>query len=94
MVLSLVLIINVCVCSCRMGYTVEKIPGSCFHLSEEMSIRVASCVALSWNAAVTVLKYLSKGNDWILFLKVFAILCMFPRCLLLQVMHFFLVVLN
>ncbi|XP_059450393.1 3beta-hydroxysteroid-dehydrogenase/decarboxylase [Corylus avellana] len=53
-----------------MGYTVEKIPGSCFHLSEEMSIRVASAVALSWNAAVTVLKYLSKGNDWILFLKV------------------------
>lgn len=55
----------------RMGYTVEKIPPSRFYLSEEKSRRVASSVASSWNAAVNVLKYLSMGKDWVLFLKVF-----------------------
>ncbi|KAG2711439.1 hypothetical protein I3760_04G077100 [Carya illinoinensis] len=54
-----------------MGYTVEKIPPSRFHLSEKKSRRVASSVASTWNAAVNVLKYLSMGKDWVLFLKVF-----------------------
>lgn len=53
-----------------MGYTVEKIPRSCFHLSEEKSVRMASFAASSWNSAVSVLIHLSRGNDWILFLKV------------------------
>ncbi|XP_030926225.1 3beta-hydroxysteroid-dehydrogenase/decarboxylase-like [Quercus lobata] len=53
-----------------LGYTVEKIPRSRFHLSEEMSRRVALSVASSWNAAVDVLKSLSTGHDWTLFLKV------------------------
>ncbi|KAG6657248.1 hypothetical protein CIPAW_04G076700 [Carya illinoinensis] len=54
-----------------MGYTVEKIPPSRFHLSEKKLRRVASSVASTWNAAVNVLKYLSMGKDWVLFLKVF-----------------------
>ncbi|KAF3953646.1 hypothetical protein CMV_020926, partial [Castanea mollissima] len=53
-----------------LGYTVEKIPRSRFHLSEEMSRRVALSVASSWNVAVDVLKSLSTGHDWTLFLKV------------------------
>ncbi|GMY09532.1 3beta-hydroxysteroid-dehydrogenase/ decarboxylase-like [Fagus crenata] len=53
-----------------LGYTVEKIPQSRFHLSEEMSRKVALSVSSSWNAAVDVLKSLSMGHDWILFLKV------------------------
>ncbi|EEF46165.1 3beta-hydroxysteroid-dehydrogenase/decarboxylase [Ricinus communis] len=52
------------------GYTIEKIPASHFHLSEEQSHQAALSVASSWNAAVNVLKSLCKGNDWILFLKV------------------------
>ncbi|KAG6657249.1 3beta-hydroxysteroid-dehydrogenase/decarboxylase-like [Carya illinoinensis] len=53
-----------------MGYTVEKIPPSRFHLSEKKSRIVASSVASTWNAAVNILKYLSMGKDWVLFLKV------------------------
>ncbi|KAK9266064.1 hypothetical protein L1049_017882 [Liquidambar formosana] len=60
-----------------LGYTIEKIPVSNFHFSEEMSHRVALSVASSWNTAVNVLKSLCKGNDWMLFLKVFTIFCMF-----------------
>ena len=67
----------------RLGYTVEKIPRSRFHLSEEMSRRVALSVASSWNVAVDILKSLSTGHDWTLFLKVFSTLCMFT-CYLSQ----------
>ncbi|XP_015884388.1 3beta-hydroxysteroid-dehydrogenase/decarboxylase [Ziziphus jujuba] len=53
-----------------LGFTVEKLSWSHFHLSEEMSQRVAMSVASSWNTAVHILKSLAKGNDWILFIKV------------------------
>ncbi|XP_052175604.1 3beta-hydroxysteroid-dehydrogenase/decarboxylase [Diospyros lotus] len=52
------------------GYTIEKIPGSYFHLTEEMSHQVALSVASSWNSSVHCLKSLCKGNDWLLFMKV------------------------
>jgi len=53
-----------------LGYTIEKVPGSSFHFSEERSRQVALSVASSWNSAVNSLKSLCKGNDWTLFLKV------------------------
>ncbi|POO00285.1 Hopanoid-associated sugar epimerase [Trema orientale] len=53
-----------------LGYSIEKLSPSHFQLSEEKSQRVASSVASSWNSAVSVLKYLAKGNDGILFVKV------------------------
>ncbi|MFQ6642735.1 hypothetical protein Gotur_018199 [Gossypium turneri] len=53
-----------------LGYTVEKIPASNFHLSEEKSRDVVMSMASSWNGLVNVLKSLCKGKDWILFLKV------------------------
>ncbi|KAF7148542.1 hypothetical protein RHSIM_Rhsim03G0017900 [Rhododendron simsii] len=53
-----------------LGYTIEKVPGSSFHFSEEMSRQVALSVASTWNSAVNSLKSLCKGNDWTLFLKV------------------------
>ncbi|KAF3446130.1 hypothetical protein FNV43_RR11309 [Rhamnella rubrinervis] len=53
-----------------LGYTIEKLSPSHFHLSEEMSRRVAISAASSWNTAVKTLKSLAKGNDWILFIKV------------------------
>lgn len=53
-----------------LGYTIEKVPGSSFHFSEERSQQVALSVASSWNSAVNSLKSLCKGNDWTLFLKV------------------------
>uniref|UniRef100_A0A2P2KXS5 Reticulon-like protein n=1 Tax=Rhizophora mucronata TaxID=61149 RepID=A0A2P2KXS5_RHIMU len=56
------------------GYKIEKLPPSCFHLSEDRSHRVALSVASSWNAAVNVLKSLCKGSDWMLFLKVIVLL--------------------
>ncbi|GAB4854021.1 3beta-hydroxysteroid-dehydrogenase/ decarboxylase isoform 2, variant 2 [Ancistrocladus abbreviatus] len=57
-----------------LGYTIEKIPVSVFHCSEEMSHRIALSVASPWNVAVRVLKSLCKGNNWVLFLKVVGIL--------------------
>ncbi|WRX34715.1 3-beta hydroxysteroid dehydrogenase/isomerase - like 6 [Theobroma cacao] len=58
-----------------LGYKVEKVPASNFHLSEEKSREVVMLMASSWNGAVNVLKSLCKGKDWILFLKVvFALL--------------------
>ncbi|XP_043807799.1 3beta-hydroxysteroid-dehydrogenase/decarboxylase isoform X2 [Manihot esculenta] len=56
------------------GYTIEKIPMSYFHLSEDKSHQVALSVASSWNASVNVLRSLCKGNDWMLFLKVVLLL--------------------
>lgn len=56
---------------CRLGYTVEKIHTSSFHLSEERSHGAALSVASSWNTAVNVLKSLCKGDNWTLFVKVF-----------------------
>ncbi|GAB2276288.1 3beta-hydroxysteroid-dehydrogenase/ decarboxylase isoform 2 [Dionaea muscipula] len=53
-----------------LGYTIEKIPVSVFHCSEETFHKVALIVISPWNAAVAALKSLCKGNDWTLFLKV------------------------
>lgn len=53
-----------------LGYTIEKLPESKFHLSEEMSQRVALSMASSWNSAINGLKSLCCGNDWPLFFKV------------------------
>ncbi|KAK7352607.1 hypothetical protein VNO80_18031 [Phaseolus coccineus] len=53
-----------------LGYTVEKMPKSWFHLSEDMSRKFALSVASLWNIAVSVLKSLAEGNDWVLLLKV------------------------
>lgn len=52
------------------GCTVEKVPVSAFHCSEERSRRAALSIVSQWNAAVGVLKSLCRGNDWMLFLKV------------------------
>jgi len=64
-------------CLCRLGYTVEKMPKSWFHLSEDMSRKFALSVASLWNIAVNVLKSLAEGNDWVLLLKVSALHCLY-----------------
>ncbi|XP_022132013.1 3beta-hydroxysteroid-dehydrogenase/decarboxylase [Momordica charantia] len=53
-----------------LGYRVEKISSSCFHLSQERSRSVAVSVASLWNSFVRNFKSLSKGNDWMLLIKV------------------------
>ncbi|KAE9609293.1 hypothetical protein Lal_00020596 [Lupinus albus] len=53
-----------------LGYTIEKIPTSWFHLSEDMSHQIALSVASSWNFVVKVLKSLAQGNNLELFSKV------------------------
>ncbi|KAL9229286.1 hypothetical protein vseg_004770 [Gypsophila vaccaria] len=52
------------------GCTIEKVPVSAFHCSEEKSRRAALSVVTQWNTAVGVFKSLCRGNDWSLFLKV------------------------
>ncbi|KAH6837097.1 3beta-hydroxysteroid-dehydrogenase/decarboxylase isoform 2 [Perilla frutescens var. hirtella] len=53
-----------------LGYKIEKIPESKFHISEAASHHVALFVASGWNSAVCDLKSLCKGNDTVLFVKV------------------------
>lgn len=53
-----------------LGYRIEKIPVSSFRFSEDMSYHVAKLAASSWNSAVSVLRSLCMGKDWMLFLKV------------------------
>ncbi|KAL1833831.1 hypothetical protein ACET3Z_003482 [Daucus carota] len=53
-----------------LGYTIEKVPESKFHLSKEMSHKVALLIASLWNYAVNSLKSLCSGNDWMSYLKV------------------------
>ncbi|GAB2248260.1 hypothetical protein Droror1_Dr00008142 [Drosera rotundifolia] len=57
-----------------LGYSIEKVPMSSFHCSEETSHRVALSVVSPWNTAVAALNSLCRGNDWTLFLKVVGIL--------------------
>lgn len=58
-------------CLFRLGYTVEKMPTSWFHLSEDRANRFALSVASSWNFAVNALKSLAEGNNSVLFFKVY-----------------------
>ncbi|KAL8537003.1 hypothetical protein ACS0TY_012258 [Phlomoides rotata] len=53
-----------------LGYRIEKIPDSKFHVSEAASHHVALSVVSMWNSAVRDLKSLCKGKDSILFFKV------------------------
>ncbi|KAG5620597.1 hypothetical protein H5410_005815 [Solanum commersonii] len=53
-----------------MGYKFDKVPVSCFHVSEETSHQVALSVVSGWNSAVKGLKSLCKGADCMFFLKV------------------------
>ncbi|XP_074347830.1 3beta-hydroxysteroid-dehydrogenase/decarboxylase-like [Apium graveolens] len=50
-------------------YTVEKIPESRFHMSEDWSHKAALAMASYWNSTINDLKSLCCGNDWNLFLK-------------------------
>uniref|UniRef100_A0A0V0IQH2 Reticulon-like protein n=1 Tax=Solanum chacoense TaxID=4108 RepID=A0A0V0IQH2_SOLCH len=53
-----------------MGYKFDKVPVSCFHVSEETSHQVALSVVSGWNSAVKGLKSLCTGADCMFFLKV------------------------
>ncbi|KAL0330224.1 UNVERIFIED_CONTAM: 3beta-hydroxysteroid-dehydrogenase/decarboxylase isoform 2 [Sesamum radiatum] len=53
-----------------LGYKIEKIPESRFHVSEAASHHFALSVASWWNSVVSDLKSLCNGNDFTLFLKV------------------------
>ncbi|KAL1337689.1 hypothetical protein HN51_032391 [Arachis hypogaea] len=53
-----------------LGYTVQKMPKSWFHLSEDMSHQLAVSVVSVWNIPMNVLKSLAQGNEWMLFFKV------------------------
>ncbi|CAA2987599.1 3beta-hydroxysteroid-dehydrogenase decarboxylase-like isoform X1 [Olea europaea subsp. europaea] len=52
-----------------LGYKIEKIQESKFHISEDKSHQVAMSVASGWNSAMVCLKSLCKGSEWILFLR-------------------------
>ncbi|KAI3964708.1 hypothetical protein MKW92_023184 [Papaver armeniacum] len=54
------------------GYSIEKIPSSSFHFSEERCHRNALFVGSIWNSIANTLQSLCKGKDWTLFIKVFS----------------------
>lgn len=73
---------------CRLGYTIEKVPESKFHLSKEMSHKVALLIASLWNYAVNSLKSLCSGNDWMSYLKVFVLTCISaPHIVYIYILH-------
>lgn len=57
-----------------LGYNIDKMPPSYFHLSEENAHQFATSAGSSWNCIVGILRSLCKGRDWALFLKVVIIL--------------------
>ncbi|CAI9095143.1 OLC1v1031020C1 [Oldenlandia corymbosa var. corymbosa] len=65
-----------------LGYRLERIPESKFHISQEASHQVAQSIASRWNAIMIDLKSLCRGNDWMLFLKVIASCFCFPMSML------------
>ncbi|XP_072980235.1 3beta-hydroxysteroid-dehydrogenase/decarboxylase [Typha angustifolia] len=52
-----------------LGYNIEKLQPSNFHVSEVKAQHIACSVSSSWNSAVGVIKSLCKGKDWLLFLR-------------------------
>ncbi|XP_073050960.1 3beta-hydroxysteroid-dehydrogenase/decarboxylase-like [Primulina eburnea] len=53
-----------------LGYEIEKIPDSKFHVSAAAARQMSLSVASKWNSAMSDLKSLCKGNDSMLFFKV------------------------
>ncbi|KAK9086471.1 hypothetical protein Syun_028865 [Stephania yunnanensis] len=54
-----------------LGYEIEKIPASNFHVPEEKCHSLALTVGATWNSAANTLRSLCEGKDWSLFFKVF-----------------------
>nr|CAD1833824.1 unnamed protein product [Ananas comosus var. bracteatus] len=53
-----------------LGYNIEKLEPSDFHVSQEKARQLAFSVSSSWNSVVAVIRSLCKGKDWSLFLRV------------------------
>ncbi|KAK9084178.1 hypothetical protein Scep_030649 [Stephania cephalantha] len=53
-----------------LGYEIEKIPASNFHVPEEKCHSLALTVGATWNSAANTLRSLCEGKDWSLFFKV------------------------
>lgn len=63
--------------SSMFGYTIRRIPPHYFEVSEERMHFVTQSVSSTWNSGVTILKILSQGKDWTLFLKTTVLLLFF-----------------
>ncbi|OAY71198.1 3beta-hydroxysteroid-dehydrogenase/decarboxylase isoform 2 [Ananas comosus] len=53
-----------------LGYNIEKLEPSDFHVSQEKARQLAFSVSSSWNSVVGIIRSLCKGKDWSLFLRV------------------------
>ncbi|KAJ6805439.1 putative 3beta-hydroxysteroid-dehydrogenase/decarboxylase isoform 1 [Iris pallida] len=53
-----------------MGFKIEKMSPSVFHLSEGSSRRLAGSITYYWNSAAGIARSICKGKDWTLFFKV------------------------
>jgi len=63
--------------SSMFGYTNRRIPPHYFEISEERMHFATQAVSSTWNSGVTILKILSQGKDWALFLKTTVLLLFF-----------------
>jgi len=73
----LILFIHSILPSSMFGYTIRRIPPHYFEVSEERVYFVTQSVSSAWNSGVTILKTLSHGKDWTLFLKTTVLLLFF-----------------
>ncbi|KAK9146882.1 hypothetical protein Sjap_006785 [Stephania japonica] len=72
-----------------LGYEIEKIPASNFHIPEEKCHRLALTVGFTWNSAANALRSLCKGKDWSLFFKVVIILLVISFLGAMSIQSFF-----
>nr|CAD1838936.1 unnamed protein product [Ananas comosus var. bracteatus] len=57
------------------GLTIEKVPSSCFEVSEQTLQNLFGFVASIWNKGFHVMKLLAKGDDWEVLFKSIASIC-------------------
>ena len=60
---------------CRLGFSINKVLESKFHLSKEKSHKIALLMASSWDYAVNGVKSLCCGNECLADFKVFVLNC-------------------
>ncbi|KAH9314557.1 hypothetical protein KI387_023184 [Taxus chinensis] len=53
-----------------LGYSIEKIHPPAFRISEETVQHAFLSIRSTWNSGIAILKSISEGKDWILFLKI------------------------
>nr|CAD1838931.1 unnamed protein product [Ananas comosus var. bracteatus] len=75
LLVSVTLFVHGILPSSMFGLTIEKVPSSCFEVSEQTLQNLFSFVASIWNKGFHVMKLLARGDDWEVLFKSIASIC-------------------